>query len=215
MPIPITREFHIKKVIFFIAILVIGGVCVAALTVDVDPEDEPDESSRPVLSIRDISGGKPVITISRNAAVYDEVFEVLPPPNNPGEALLFYDVDTAKYDEVMAIIRPNPDPAQIATEEASLARWEERHVHWDAIDAFKAHAASVSADQAIDLEEAIDICFMLPQREGQMLAALSYVEDYRVAEPDFVAQEGNGLLPLEREAKDALVLIEQMKLACE
>ena len=193
----------------------IGGVCVAALTVNVDPQDEPDDSSRPVLSISDISGGKPGITISRNAAVYDAVFDVLPAPNNPGESILFYDVDTAKYNEVMAIIRPNPDPAQIATEEASLARWKERLIHWDAVDAFKAHAASVNADQAIDLEEAIDICFTLPQREGQMLAALSYVEEYRVAEPDFAAQEGNGLLSLEREAKDALVLIEQMKLACE
>lgn len=95
-------------------------------------------------------------------------------------------------------------------EKARQARWVEQWDHWANLDAFMASAREISADRVIDRDESARICFLLPQWESQLEAARDYVESYREAEPDVVANTPS-LENLQSEAERGLALLSQIE----
>ena len=92
----------------------------------------------------------------------------------------------------------------------SVAQWQEQWTHWENIDAFFESIGLLSTDRIVDEEESRHVCFAFDQWTAQMNAAWNYVQAYRNADPETV-EKNPGLESLEREAKRALGLLEQVE----
>ena len=116
-----------------------------------------------------------------------------------------YKVSTSTYNQIQNLALPR-------TEEniARVAHWNKQWEHWENVDAFQENTTSISEDHIIDKEESQHICFALDQWTTQMTEAITYVQDYRKADPQTV-EKNPGLGNLEHEANRALELLNQIE----
>ena len=98
-------------------------------------------------------------------------------------------------------------------EQASLTRWKERDVHWDRIDNFVAMMTQIQEDSVTTIDEANILCDTAGQWKGHFQEAITYVNDYEQADPEFVAKNPT-ITNLRSEANRHFTFISEVAEAC-
>ena len=141
--------------------------------------------------------------IKPGAEHYDEIRSML--PDTDPDLRNRYDISPELFDAIVdQFIELSED------DKARQGRWVKKEYHWANIDAFVAGVERISDDRVIDQDESKDICFLLPQWEAQLTNALTYIQDYRASEPEFVTQTPL-LWKLEEEAIRGLKLLGEVE----
>ena len=195
--IRLSSTVGVLLILIVLGLLISSAACEPATNQDVIPTATSADTPRLSLIIN--TPDRSCVIIEPGAPQYAEVKSMLPPPDPNFQT--DYRISNALCDEIWTLLPPlSPE------DQARRERWSEKSYHWDNIDAFNASIQKISKDRVIDRDESYEICFLLEQWVLQLTEAKEYIEDYREAEPDYVA-ETPILYKLEAEAIRGLELL--------
>ena len=112
-------------------------------------------------------------------------------------------------------ITVNPDPSILSDDEqAQLARWEERNIHWDNLGIIRSYSLHSLFRERISMEQAKATCDLLPTWKGYTQDAIDYIVEYKRVEPEKV-KLNPALYNLEKEARHRSDGINEMQANCD
>lgn len=109
----------------------------------------------------------------------------------------------------------DPDPSMLDDdEEAQLARWEERNIHWDNLGIILSYELHSHFRDQVSMERAKATCDLLPTWKSHTQDAIDYIAAYRKAEPGMV-KLNPALYNLEKNAQHRSDGVDEMQANCD
>lgn len=166
-----------KVIISLIALTIVMGSCIVGLRLTRNEAVAPLPTSTPTQS------------------------EKLYRDNRQATAISAYSTQAAQPRTYTPTAR-TPTPQTVNEREHQL--WLERDKHYSVVQGFVDELNVYIADNRIDAREEKLICDGKSSWNRKLTEVVEYVSEFRKLNPDFVAEPLNGLLELERVARESL-----------